>query len=65
MSDTKAPEAASTAVVPPAPDDWDDEDPWNKPAATCEHCHGTGGDPWNDGITPCEHCDGEGYEWWN
>lgn len=47
-------------------DGWrDDEDPWNRPAATCEHCSGTGGDPWNDGITPCEHCDGEGYEWWN
>lgn len=43
----------------------DDDDPWNRPAATCEHCSGTGGDPWNDGITPCEHCDGEGYEWWN
>ena len=43
----------------------DDDDPWNRPAATCEHCSGTGGDPWNDGITPCEHCDGEGYEWWS
>jgi hypothetical protein len=43
----------------------DDDDPFNRPAATCSHCSGTGGDPWNDGITPCEHCDGEGYEWWN
>ncbi len=44
--------------------DYEDDDPWNEPAATCKHCRGTGGDPWNDGITPCEHCDGEGYEWW-
>lgn len=44
--------------------DYEDDDPWNQPAATCQHCSGTGGDPWNDGITPCEHCDGEGYEWW-
>lgn len=42
----------------------DGDDPWSAPAATCQHCSGTGGDPWNDGITPCEHCDGEGYEWW-
>lgn len=45
--------------------DYDDDDPWNKPAATCEHCLGSGGNPLDDGITPCKRCDGEGYEWWN
>lgn len=45
-------------------DGMDDDDPWNRADATCEHCSGTGGDPWNDGITPCEVCDGEGYAWW-